>query len=385
MRDRIIFLETIHTIMMHQTKFLIVCLILLCACSNAKKESTTAKGELTSDASLLQIEKNDQYTKVSILDPWNKGKILHDYILVPKDQDIPSGLPKGTVVRTPVTRALVYSSVHATVIKELGKISAISGVCDAEYFKIPEISQGLKTGAIGNAGSSMAPTIEKIIDINPEIIILSPFQNGGYGTLTTLEIPILECADYMEDSPIGRAEWIKLFGLLFGEEEKANTIFENTKKEYETAKQAVSKATNKPKVITETVSSGVWFVPGGDSYMARIITDSGAIYPWADNKETGSLQLDFAQVLDKAHDADFWLIKSSTIKTYSDLKKAYDLNDRFDAFKNKKVWVCDTQEAPLYEEFPFHPELLLKEYAAIFHPDIIGSDYKYRYYKPLSE
>lgn len=372
-------------ILIHKTKPLLICLIFLCACGNAKKENAPANNNLISDASLLQIEKKTDYTKVTILDPWNKGKILHDYILVPKGKNIPSKLPTGTVVRTPITSALVYSSVHANVIKELGKIKAISGVCDAEYFKIPEISEGIKSGTVGNAGSSMAPAIEKIIDINPDIIILSPFQNGGYGTLATLNIPILECADYMEDSPIGRAEWIKLFGLLFDSEEKAETIFANTKKEYEATKIAVRKASNLPKVITENVNSGVWFVPGGDSYMAHIIMDSGAIYPWSDNTETGSLQLDFAQVLNKAHDADYWLIKSSTIKTYSDLKRDYNLNDKFDAFKNKKIWVCDTQETALYEEFPFHPDLLLKEFAAIFHPNIIGKDYKYRYYKPLSE
>lgn len=355
----------------------------MCACSNNKQHTTNTSSDNISDATLLSINKCDGYTQVKISDPWNEGKTLHEYILVPKNEDLPQGLPNGTIIRTPVERALVYSSVHAQVIKELGEISAVSGVCDAEYFKIPEISAGLKKGTICNAGSSMSPTIEKIVALNPEIIILSPFQNGGYGTVGTLGIPILECADYMEESPLGRAEWVKLFGLLFGEEQKSNEIFCDTQKKYLAIKDSVKNAKSRPKVLTEMVNSGVWFVPGGNSYMARLITDAGGTYPWADNQDSGSLQLDFAQVLNKANDADFWLIKSSTIHTYEDLEKSYTLNTKFKAFEDKNVWVCDTQKAPLYEEMPFHPELLLDELAAIFHPEIMGESRKLRYYAPL--
>ena len=372
--------------MLKKNVVLLLCAILLCACSNKKQDTPSTKEEgYVVEASLIKVSKHDGYTQVKILDPWHTDKPSHDYTLIPKGSAAPSDLPKGTIIHTPIERALVYSSVHAQVIKELGKISAVSGVCDAEYFKIPEIAAGLKDGKITNAGSSMAPTIEKIIALNPEIIILSPFQNGGYGTIATLGIPILECADYMEESPIGRAEWVKLFGLLCGNKDKAEELFNHTQAEYNAIKEQVSVTNARPKVITEMVTSGVWFVPGGNSYMAHIITDAGATYPWSDNTESGSLQLDFAQVLNTAHDADFWLIKTSNIKSYADLKQAYTLNDRFDAFSKKNVWVCDTQTTSLFEEFPFHPELLLKELALIFHPELNDSNYKYRYYQPLTD
>ncbi len=375
-----------QSFMLKKNVLLLLCAILLCACNNKKHDTSSTKKEgYIVEASLIKITKHDGYTQVKILDPWHSDKTLHDYNLIPKGSPVPSDLPKGTIIHTPIERALVYSSVHAQVIKELGKISAISGVCDAEYFKIPEITAGLKDGKITNAGSSMAPTIEKIIALNPEIIILSPFQNGGYGTIATLGIPILECADYMEESPIGRAEWVKLFGLLFGNEDKAEELFNHTQAEYNAIKEQVSATNARPKVVTEMVTSGVWFVPGGNSYMAHIITDAGATYPWSNNTESGSLQLDFAQVLNTAHDADFWLIKTSNIKSYADLKQAYTLNDRFDAFSKKNVWVCDTQTTSLFEEFPFHPEMLLKELAHIFHPELNESNYKYRYYQPLTD
>ena len=285
---------------------IICCVAILCGCGkNRQQPAADNSNGSFSEARLISTSATDNYTVVTIHDPWNKGKTLHTYVLVPKSAPMPESLPKGTVIRTPVENALVYSSVHAQAIKELGKVSAVRGICDAEYYKIPEIVAGVKNGKISNAGSSMAPSLEKIIALKPEVIVLSPFHNGGYGAVANLGIPIMECADYMEETPLGRAEWIKLLGLLFGEKAKADSIFRHTQNEYQAIKDSVKNAVTHPKVITETLTSGVWFVPGGKSYMAKILTDAGATYPWADNNDTGSLQLDIAQVLDKASDADF--------------------------------------------------------------------------------
>ncbi|MGM9811566.1 MAG: ABC transporter substrate-binding protein [Muribaculaceae bacterium] len=358
----------------------------MCSCTYQKQPHAAAASSGSFDeARLIDISSCDGYSIVTISDPWNAGKTLHTYVLVPKNQHMPESLPEGSVIRTPVNNALVYSSVHAQVIKDLGKVSAVRGICDAEYYKIPEITRGLKNGTVLNVGSSMAPSLEKIIALKPEVIVLSPFHNGGYGALANIGIPILECADYMEESPLGRAEWIKLFGILFGEETKADSIFASSKKEYLAIKDSVKTATSRPKVITEMLTSGVWFVPGGKSYMAKILSDAGAVYPWSDNNDSGSLQLDIAQVLDKASDADVWLIKSSTVTSCSDLQNANPLNAKFRALANANVWVCDPQATTLFEEFPFHPERLLKEYALIFHPELFHNDNKYKYFTRLQK
>lgn len=365
---------------------IICCVAILCGCGkNRQQPAADNSNGSFSEARLISSSATDNYTVVTIHDPWNKGKTLHTYVLVPKSAPMPESLPKGTVIRTPIENALVYSSVHAQAIKELGKVSAVRGICDAEYYKIPEIVAGVKNGKISNAGSSMAPSLEKIIALKPEVIVLSPFHNGGYGAVANLGIPIMECADYMEETPLGRAEWIKLLGLLFGEEAKADSIFRHTQNEYQAIKDSVKNAVTHPKVITETLTSGVWFVPGGKSYMAKILTDAGATYPWADNNDTGSLQLDIAQVLDKASDADFWLIKSGTVHSYSDMRKANPLNAKFRAVASSNVWVCDPQASTLFEEFPFHPDRLLKEYAQIFHPELFGNNIRYKYFTRLQK
>ena len=131
------------------------------------------------------------------------------------------------------------------------------------------------------------------------------------------------------------------------------------------------------------VISGVWNVPCGQSYMARLIQDAGGIHPWADDKSMGSLNLDFNQVLAVAQQADVWLIKSFYIHNYADLKGAYALNDQFRAFKERKVYICDTNESRLFEQFPFHPDRLLQDYFAIFHPELPTASKTPRYFHPL--
>lgn len=364
--------------------FPLLFVILMLACTSNKKEGQT-NGSVITEASGITIDTNDKYTVVNVKNPWKDGSILQSYILIPKNKEIPQNLPEGTIIRTPVSNVLVYSSVHAGVINELGHLSSIKGICDAEYFNMPEIQKGLASGKITNAGMSMSPSTEKIIELSPEAIILSPFQNAGYGTLANLGIPIIECADYMETTPLGRAEWIKFFGLLYNDQPSADSIFLNTKERYNELKAMVPSSEKKPKVISETVTSGIWYVPGGNSYMANLFIDAGADYPWKDDTSTGSIPLDFTQVFDKAHDADVWLMRSyGNNITYKSLLDIHQLNDRFDAYKNHSIYACNSAKTTLYEDFPFHPDILLREFICIFHPGIIGN-YDLKYFKPLKE
>ena len=135
-------------------------------------------------------------------------------------------------------------------------------------------------------------------------------------------------------------------------------------------KKIAARSDSHPTVVTEMVISGIWSVPGGQSYMARIIRDAGGDYLWADDKNTGSLSLDFNQVLAHAQNADYWFIKWTNINSLSDLQGVYDLNKEMEAFKNKRVYVCDTEKSRFFDRVPFHPDLLLREFAAIMHPEL---------------
>ena len=164
-------------------------------------------------ASLISITEYDGYTVATIGNPWEDGKALHTYVLVPRNKQLPFHLPKGTVIRTPLKRAVVFTTVHCSLLMDLGCRDKIAGVADLKYIKIPWIQKQVKQGRISDCGDGMSPVIEKIIDLHPDAILLSPFENsGGYGKLEDLDIPLVECAEYMEVSPLARAEWMRFYG-----------------------------------------------------------------------------------------------------------------------------------------------------------------------------
>lgn len=361
---------------MKKTPFILLGAIILTTiaggCSKAKDNSTRAPhgDTLTSRAQLLTIVDCGDYTTATILNPWDSAAPpLQTLVLVPAGHPAPDSLPQGTVITVPLTNSIVFSSVHAAAIDELGAISAVKGVCDASYFKIPAITKGLADGSVIDAGSSMSPSVEQIMLLGPGAILKSPFQNSSSGGIEASGVPIVECADYMESTPLGRAEWIKLLGELYGKRDKAAEIYEGVVKDYNEIRDKAVSTAQKPKVISETVTDGVWYVPGGNSYMARLFVDAGADYPWSDDRSAGSLPLDFATVYDRASDADIWLVKTfGSDLTLDELQSAYPLNERFKAFSSGGVYACNTATSTLFEDFPFHPEKLLREYYEIFHP-----------------
>ena len=360
---------------------LLLAVVLLSGCGGgvAKKVDTAEQKQ----AQLLTMEQCRGYLKVDITDPWHEGKVLHTYLLVPRDSALPKALPKGTVVRTPITNALVFSEVHTGLLRELGAFSSVKGVCDANYFTDAEVLAGVKSGAIADCGNSMMPTIEKVIAMHPDAILLSPFQDASYGQIEKTSIPIIKCADYMEYSPLGRAEWMKFYGALIGKKAAADSLYAAVASRYRAIAQTAAKSSTRPSVITEMVISGIWAVPGGNSYMARIIADAGGSYPWADDASTGSLSLDFNQVLAKAQKADYWFVKWTGIHSLDVLKSHYALNASFEAFRQKKVWACDTEQTHFFVRIPFHPDLLLSEFAAVLHPDLFPQ-VQTQFYKHLN-
>lgn len=371
--------------------YIVTWVLLLSAYGGGSKTSSLqAEGDTIrmKYSSLLQIVKHADYTVVTIRNPWDTLKVLHTYLLADREKPLPEHLPEGTVVRTPLQKSVIYSSVHCSLWSELDELKGIGGVCGLEYIKLPQIQEGCRNGSIVNVGNSMNPDIERIIDLRPDAILLSPFENsGGYGRVGKLNIPIIECADYMETSALGRAEWMRLYGLLLGKEAQADSLFAGIEKEYLTLTQQVkSQNLKRPTVISEMKNSSAWYIPGGNSTMGRLYQDAGADYVFAYLSNSGSVPLAFETVFDRGGNADIWLIKYNQPqdKTYSELERDYAPYARFKAFQDRKVYGCNTNHVPFYEESPFHPELLLKDLIKIFHPELLP-DYDFKYFSNLAE
>jgi iron complex transport system substrate-binding protein len=247
------------------------------------------------------------------------------------------------------------------------------------------VQQQVSEGRITDVGDGMSPVIEKIIDDHPDALFLSPFENsGGYGKIEELDIPIVECADYMESSPLARAEWLRFYGMLFGCEQRADSLFQTVDKNYHRLKALAATAKTSPTVLMDKVTGSVWYVPGGRSTIGQMVQDANARYPWAADEHSGSVSLPFEAVIEKAGDADIWLFRYSGQHdiTADELLGEHHGYDHFRAFKNHNAFGCDVERSQFYEESPFHPDWLLNDLITILHPDLTGLE-PLRYYRRI--
>ena len=366
-------------------------------------------GEETSDAA----EGIDyQYAEALVANPWKAGTMLHRYILIPKGEEgdktvamLAKRRSTGArcttdTVRTPVERSAVFIAPHCQLMYELGCQQAIRGVCDLDYINIPDVKKRAalsgNTSAqnpIVNCGSSMAPDIERIIALKPETILLSPFENsGGYGKLDKLHIPIIEAADYMESSPLGRAEWMKFYGMLFGNEEgksngiagscesKADSLFAKIEKEYLSLKAQAAGYPKGLSILTERKTGNVWYVPGGQSTIGILLKDANARYIFEDDQHSGSLAMSPEQILAKGKQVDVWAFKyfGGAPLSQAQLLQEYYGYKALAAFNRGNIYQVDTSTVPYFELTSFHPELLLREFIILAHGERFG---KLRFYK----
>lgn len=386
--------------------------VILTSCQGGKGFS--ASGDATADtlqmkyASLLAMVSHSGYTEVAIANPWKKGQTLHHYLLVPKGKkgdelckELKNELREDAsfksegqtqVVRTPLTKTVVFTSPHCQLFYELGKGRTIAGVCDLPYINIPDIKQA--RNRIVDCGSSMQPSIEKIIDLNPDALFISPFENsGGFGKLDKLGVPIIETADYMETSPLGRSEWIRFYGLLFDCEQKSDSLFSAIEKDYLGEKERAQKLPMGRSILTERKMGSVWYVPGGNSTIGILLKDAHAKYPFSSDTHSGSLALSPEQVLEKADSIDVWAFKyfgesllstdnkkQDKLMTKSDLLQEYKGYQYLKAFKDGEIYECNTSLIPYFEQTSFHPERLLREFVWLAHPEL-GGIKKLNYYR----
>lgn len=385
--------------------------ITLTACQDGKTAAGMEEGGDTLQmkyAQLLTIVSHDEqgYTEVKVHNPWKEGTELHRYILVPKGKEGDATMAKlagqahgegkaaatlgvkTDTVRTPLESNLVFTAPHCQLLTELGCQNAITGVCDKDYINIPDIKSRAQADAkvahpIMDCGSSMQPDIERIIALHPEALLISPFENnGGYGKLDKLRIPIIETADYMETSPLGRAEWIKLYGLLLGSS-KADSLFSAIEKEYLQLKAEAAKLPLGLSILTERKTGNVWYVPGGKSTMGILLRDAHAKYIFADDQHSGSLSMSPEQIIAKGNQVDVWAFKyfGGNALTKQDLLAEYQGYQALKAFQTGTVYETNTSCEPYFELTSFHPEILLREFIILSHPEAGDKFGKLRFYK----
>ena len=336
----------------------------------------------------ISIERFDStYSLVTLRNPWDTTKVQALYALVDKDADFPEDIPSAaSVVRTPIDRSVVYSSVHVSLLDELGVGQAVTGVCDVKYISDKKIRERIDKGIIEDCGNSMSPNMEKIIASRPGAVLLSPYENSNDNAkFSGTGIPVVLTADYLESAPLARAEWMKFYGLLFGVGDRADSLFNVVEKNYTGLKTKSNRAGSRPKVIFDLIYSNIWNVPTSGSATGHLIEDAGGKNPFADHNKAGSAQLAPEEVLVKAQDADIWFIRYNNADhfTLSWLGSQNPVYRKFKAFSDGNVYVSDTAVSNIFEDGAFHPDRILASMSAIIHPELTDHPEANKYYRKV--
>ncbi len=331
----------------------------------------------------LQINNYSDFTVVKITKPWPNATKTYTYVCANSSKNLPDSLVQYPFIQTPVKSLVATSTTHISSIVALNETDKLVGFPNLNYVSSPVVRQLIDAGKIKELSDKENLNFEKTVDLQPQLIIgLSmDSETAKFNQFEKAGIPVMYNADWVETSPLGKAEWVKFFGVLFDKQQQAAEYFKNIVTEYNNAKNVVKNVPNKPTVLSGSVFQDVWYVPQGESWMAAFIKDAGGKYLWDNSKGTGSLSLSFEAVFEKAVNAEIW-IGPGEFTTYSQMLVSNRHYGKFAAFQNKKIYSYSIKKGTtggliFYEDAPNRPDLVLKDLISILHPQVLPN------YKPV--
>lgn len=362
-------------------KFTIALLIIFCvSCkqNNAKTENISAISENSIRyAKGLSIQKYEGFSVVKVSNPWPKANKNYTYILKEKNGIVPDSLKEFTTINIPIESIVVTSTTHIPSLEMLGVENSLIGFPHLDYISSEKVRSRIDAGKIKELGTNHDMNTEIVIDIAPSVIIGYGIDNNNpiLDNLQKSGLKVMLNGDWNEETPLGKAEWIKFFGALYDLDEKANTIFNKIEKDYLKTVEIAKKATTKPTILAGDMFEDKWYLPRGTSWGSQFLKEAQSQYLWQETKGTGSLSLSFETVLDKAKNADLWI----TSGQFSTLKEMTDANNhyaQFKAFQNKNVYSFSSKKGKTggvlyYELAPNRPDIVLKDIVKILHPELL--------------
>ena len=369
--------------------------LLMCACSGKGGTAKSAADDGIADSTVsievkyatgFSVRDSADVRLVSITTgSSHKGKGSgYQFALVHSDN---VAVPEGyTKVRVPITNTSCMTSLQLSNFTILDAHDVVKGLTGTKNLFNEDILARVKDGRIVKIGMEGNFDTEMVLAANPQVIFISPSKRGGYDAIKETGITLVPHLGYQELDPLGQAEWIKFIGMFIGKEREANEVFAGIESRYNELKEKTSKVSTRPTVTSGEMHYGNWHAVGGKNYLAQIFRDAGADYVIND-EETSGENLEFEKMYALAANADYWRILNSFPGefSYEALKASEPRNELFKAFKERKVLYCNMKQQPYYEISPVQPDVLLKDFVAIFHPELVEPDYKPKYYKLLEK
>jgi len=367
-------------------------LFLLFACSNSKPDRQLFFHEEADSSCKLQYAKGftiDYYGKkarITVKNPWQGAEsVEYQYVLTKNKQSVPG----YTTLQTPVKQVVCLSTTHIGMLEALNEIPTLKGVSGKSFIMNSQLQKQIKAGKVKDVGSNENLNYELLIDLSPDLLFAYEVQgNSGYTQkLNALDIPVVFNGDYLENSPLGRMEWIKFTAAFYNKETKANRLFNKVADAYKQIKKQADTLKERPSVFTGLPFKGTWYVPGGNSYLANLIRDAGGAYLWADNQKRESIALSNEVIFAKAKEADIWL-HPGRMKTLEKLGQRDPRFKQFDTFTQKQVYnnngrINQTGGNDFYETGIMEPHVLLKDLLKIFHPHALPA-HDLTYYRKVN-
>ena len=352
------------------------------------KEANHGENLMRYARNIMVYEKEYGY-RAEVICPWDTTLSLGSFAFVKDTTKAVDSDLKG-VLNVPVNSVISFSATQWSVFLRLGEIDRVKGILEGRFVTDSTMRSLLAQQKVYDIGTEAAADIERMIQLQPDVLLYSPYFDGNQGGLNITGAVLFPFADYMENTPLGRAEWIRVIGMLTGCEDKADAWFDDIERRYNALSTLCAEVEHRPTVFSDLAFNGQWYVAGGRSYIAKLFADAGADYIWKDNPSTASVPMDAESILAKAQHADFWRVINSAPfpMTYESLGKESPVYPLFDAFKNHKIIVCDILQTGYFEQSQCEPDLLLADFIHFFHPELLTGeweDYQPKYYHMMGE
>ncbi|NJB83946.1 ABC transporter substrate-binding protein [Wenyingzhuangia aestuarii] len=337
----------------------------------------------------FSYQKFNKYIKIIVPTPYKGATTPYEYILIKGDTIITPSNPNQIVVQTPIQKIVATSTTQIPVLEALNSEHLLKGYPNTHFISSLKTRKLIDNGTITDVGHEEHMNTELILDIKPDVLFAFAVNNlnKNFNTLKKAGIPIVVDASWLEESPLGRAEWIKFFALFLNKEQEANAIFKEIENNYNQAKELVQNVTLQPRILYGSIYNGIWYTPAGDSFVAKILSDAKTNYLWKETTGTGSLSLQFEDVFIKAKNADYWFAPG-----YAANKQALANNNKhytqFAPYTHHKIYTYTNTTGPtggllFFELGALRPDFILKDIIKICHPEILPT-YKTTFFNSLN-
>jgi iron complex transport system substrate-binding protein len=331
----------------------------------------------------------NNYKVITVLNPWRDADVQFRYVLVQCGTPPPADVGDAQVIEAPIDTIVTMSTTQLPHLNELDLLDRLIGVDNFRFINTPAVVQKIEAGELVEIGGGSEVNVEQAIDLDPDLIMtygVGNPENDAHPKLIEAGLQVALNSEYMETSPLGRAEWIKFTGAFFNQEAAATAVYDNIAERYNEIAAQARDVSDKPPVFTGAPFQGTWSMPGGNSYVARLLADAGADYLWANDDSTGSQQLSFEAVFERAQDANFWL-NTSSWQSLADGLAADERFAEFSAFQNGNVFnnnvrLNENGGNDYWETGVTNPHLVLADLIKIFHPELLP-DHELYFYQQL--